>query len=355
MFRIAIIVPAWNEEATLAMTLHAIRLQRMSNAIVNQVIVVANNCTDATADVARQDAVRNSYRSPLVIKVPRCPGGKAEAMNIAYRQAIMSKHTVDFVFTMDADTTLMPGALQGLVDKFLFEPRAGTVCSRYHTRDRTGLVRRLQALDYARSDDRRDLKGYRVMVSSGAAVMYRREVLEEVLEHFGRGPWDEKSRIEDYALTLDIKTLGYTAHSTEHSMVLTDSPATLRGVWKQRLRWGRGGVDELRKRGWTPATKRDIRGYGLFLLSLATRFGTVAVIVLMIYGHLPYRLSLPGFAVQAIMITNRITSSYTLREKGWKDRILIYTVLLEDFFGFFLEAVTAVSIWKSYRGKQQAW
>ncbi len=354
MFKIAVIVPAWNEEATLAMTLQAIRLQKLSNSVISQVIVVANNCTDATADIARGFSAR-TYRSPTVIDIPKCPGGKAGAMNIAYRLIVKSKSNVDFVFTMDADTTLMPGALQGLVDKFLSEPRAGTVCSRYHTRNRTGLVRRLQALDYARSDDRRDLKGYRVMVSSGAAVMYRREVLEEVVEYFGRGPWDEKSLIEDYALTLDIKKLGYTAHSTEHSMVLTDSPTTLRGVWKQRLRWGRGGVDEVRKRGWTPATKWDIMGYGLFLLSLATRFGTLALIVLMVYGHIPFRLSLPGFAVQTIMITNRITSTYTLRGKGWKDHILIYTVLLEDFFGFFLEAVTAASIWKSYRGKQQDW
>ena len=47
-------------------------------------------------------------------------------------------------------------------------------------------------------------------VASGAAAMYRRVALQDVVELRGRPePWDNESLIEDYALTLDLKARGW--------------------------------------------------------------------------------------------------------------------------------------------------
>jgi cellulose synthase/poly-beta-1,6-N-acetylglucosamine synthase-like glycosyltransferase len=45
----------------------------------------------------------------------------------------------------------------------------------------------------------------------------------------------------------------------------TEVPLSLKELWKQRLRWLRGGVDALREIGWNKATKKDILGHFLFV------------------------------------------------------------------------------------------
>lgn len=351
MKTVAVFVPAWNEAQTIEETLLALLAQQATDVVIATIVVIANNCTDDTAEIAR----KVHDKRILVLDVPNCPGKKSGAMNIAWRYLRQNDIETDVVLTVDAETILTDGSLQGLSDAIGW--RRPVVCARYMPKDNRGLVRRLQALEYARFDDNRLIRDWHCQVASGAAAMYRSSVLDEVVHATGRsGPWDENSLIEDYGLTLDIKSLGYKGpRVAPQAMVLTDTPATWRELWKQRIRWGRGGVDECRRRGWNPATRRDISGYGVFLVNLMVRLLAVVYLVsLLTSGQLP-TYSLIGLVPIVLMMYNRIASLKILTKRTWKDHLLVYLVLIEDAYGFFMEMVTATSILMSYRGRRQAW
>ncbi len=351
MKTVAVFVPAWNEADTIDETLVALLAQQTTDVVISAIIVIANNCTDDTAELARQV----NDKRVIVLDVPKCPGKKSGAMNIAWRYLRQNGIRTDVILTVDAETLLSDGSLQGLSDAIGW--RRPVVCARYMPKDNHGLVRRLQALEYARFDDNRLIRNWRCQVASGAAAMYRSSVLDEVVRVTGRsGPWDERSLIEDYGLTLDIKSLGYKGpRVAPQAMVLTDTPATWRELWKQRTRWGRGGVDECRQRGWISATRRDISGYGVFAAVLIIRLLAIYYIVsLLTSGQVP-TYSLIGLVPVVLMMYNRIASLKILTTKTWKDHLLVYSVIVEDTYGFFMEMVTATSILMSYRGRRQAW
>lgn len=340
---ISVIVPAYNEEAGIRSTIESLLAQTLKP---DQIIVVANNCSDRTVEIARSYPVR-------VINMTRNQHKKSGAMNLAWLWYCQDS---EYVFTMDADTELAPDVIENLVADLKVSTKRGAVCARYWAKPGKGLVWRLQRLEYARFDDMRDLRGWKVQVASGAAVMYRGSALLDVCAREGRSvPWDVRSLIEDYALTLDLKTHGWTVASSATAHVLTDTPATFRELWKQRLRWGRGGVDEVRKRGFTKATRRDVGSYAMFALSSAMRVLFLVFLTLLLTSGGDYRWSLLGLIPLAVMLIERGASTATLRRKSWRDRLLIGVVLVEDMYGFFLELCTFKSILNSYFTRRQAW
>lgn len=355
MKTIAIFIPAWNEEKGVGRTIESIRAQVLKhNVIVSNILVLANNCTDNTVAVAEQ-YMDDSEAPVYVIDLPVCPGKKAGAMNFGYAWLLANNAVPTFVYTMDADTVLEEGALQGLVDAFSEFRSAGAVCSRYMPFERDTLCQRLQALEYARFDDARRLRDWKVQVASGASVMYRSSVLAKVVSAHGT-PWRENSLIEDYGLTLDIKAIGYSVYCAEKSMVLTDTPATFRELWKQRSRWTRGGVDEVRRYGWTPWTRRDLVGYAWFGINILSRVLFAYLLTIMIlFGGLSW--SLLGALPQVLFIVNRLTSVYSLKNKSVKERVLLFTVLPEDFYGMWMELLTLSAILKAFgdHRKTQQW
>lgn len=110
--RISVIIPAHNEEAYLERTLLALRRQDYPC----EIIVVANGCSDRTADVAREHCDR------LVVLSQKCLG---VARNLGARMA-----TGDLLLFLDADTLLSPNALRTIAREFTRNHAAGTVQGR---------------------------------------------------------------------------------------------------------------------------------------------------------------------------------------------------------------------------------
>jgi cellulose synthase/poly-beta-1,6-N-acetylglucosamine synthase-like glycosyltransferase len=341
------LVPAYDEEQSIGATVHGLLAQQTPDWLeLADVVVVANNCHDRTSEIVRTYPV-------TLAEIPENPHRKAGAVNYGW---LHYGRDADYVFTMDADTVLMPDTLTRLAQELEANSELGGVCARYWAKDGHGLLWRLQRLEYTRYDDLRELRGWGVSVLSGAAVMYRQEALLGVLHLCGRQePWDNRSLIEDYALTLDLKAQGWRVRAARNAHVLTEPPQTLNRLWAQRLRWGRGGMDECRKRGWTPATRQDIVAYGLFLVSAMVRALWIAMLTAMFVFHVPLRYSLIGLVPVAAMLTERITSAWRLKDKCWRDLVLVLTLVVEDFYGFFLEACTVVSAWKCMRRREQQW
>jgi glycosyltransferase involved in cell wall biosynthesis len=344
---VTVIVPAYNEEEGIASTIEGLLAQDAPEWLrITDVVVVVNNSTDRTAEIARRYPV-------TVLEMLHNPHKKSGAMNHGWQQHGRGS---DFVLTMDADTVLLPDTVEKMAKELVENPVLGAVCSRYWAKEGRGLVRRLQRLEYARYDDLRELRGWKVNVASGAAAMYRQLALQEVVELRGKPePWDNESLIEDYALTLDLKSRGWKVGAAREAHVYTEPPTTFRALWRQRLRWGRGGMDECLKRGWTRATRRDILAYALFSMSVFFRVLWIVMLVLMLVYAVPLRYALIGLVPVAVMWAERVTSAWRLRDRTAGDMALVAVLVVEDLYGFFLELCAVAAASKCLRGKRQAW
>jgi cellulose synthase/poly-beta-1,6-N-acetylglucosamine synthase-like glycosyltransferase len=104
MTGLSIIIPAHNEAAVIARTLNSILINPLDRPI--EVIVVANGCTDHTAEVVRGFAGR-------VELIETAVGNKTNALNLGDRVA-----KYDIRAYLDADIELSDNALQQVVDAF---------------------------------------------------------------------------------------------------------------------------------------------------------------------------------------------------------------------------------------------
>jgi len=107
---ISVIVPAHNEENYLGVTLDALRRQDHGWF---EVIVIANGCTDATAEVARGRCHR------LIVLSEK---GLGPARNLGARMA-----RGELMMFLDADTILQSGALRRIAQAFNGTYAAGTL------------------------------------------------------------------------------------------------------------------------------------------------------------------------------------------------------------------------------------
>jgi glycosyltransferase involved in cell wall biosynthesis len=107
---ISVIIPAHNEEGYLAETLEALHRQ---NYTWFEVIVVANGCTDRTAEVARGNCQRLIVLSEKSLGIARNLGARMARGEL-------------FVF-LDADTIIEPLALRRIAEDFTGNCAAATI------------------------------------------------------------------------------------------------------------------------------------------------------------------------------------------------------------------------------------
>src|SRR5258708_568859 len=110
---ISVIIPAHNEEDYLLPTLTALKRQNYGNF---EVIVVANGCSDHTAEVARGHCHRLIVLSQKNLGVAR---------NLGARMA-----RGEMLLVLDADTTIEPLALRRVTQCFSRSDAAGTLMGR---------------------------------------------------------------------------------------------------------------------------------------------------------------------------------------------------------------------------------
>src|SRR3974390_46050 len=78
-------IMAYNEEANIGRTIHAILQQQGPSFLIEEVIVVASGCTDRTVPIVSEIALQES-RVRLCVQEKR--EGKASAINLFLKQAI---------------------------------------------------------------------------------------------------------------------------------------------------------------------------------------------------------------------------------------------------------------------------
>jgi hypothetical protein len=184
---VAVVVPAHNEAATVEQTIRSCLSQTYP---VAQVIVVADNCTDATAALAR--AVGATV-------IEGSGGSKAAAQNLALPYVV-----ADLVVALDGDNTLDATAVAHMVAT-MRAGHAGT-CAAVFPKDTTTIYSQYRTLYHALSNGWtkkiQDTLG-RQLVLNGMANCHRTDVLATM------GGFPDDSVTEDFNLTWALHRHGY--------------------------------------------------------------------------------------------------------------------------------------------------
>ena len=225
---VTLLIPAHNEQATLAKTLGS--LAHVRGPII-EIIVAENGSSDATAEVGRDAASRMPYLPIRVLELG--PVGKAAALNACLPQTVG-----DVIVVLDADTVLDPGFIEKVLPWFE-DSTVGAVAGNVKVGNRSRLLPKLQSLEYVMSlalDRRAQAILNVVTVVPGAAGAFRRDAVVRV------GGWPSRTLTEDTDLTVALLSAGWQVPYAADAISWTEAPETVSDVLKQRRRWSYGAA-----------------------------------------------------------------------------------------------------------------
>jgi cellulose synthase/poly-beta-1,6-N-acetylglucosamine synthase-like glycosyltransferase len=223
----AILIPARNEETTLPATLQSLSVLDYPPELV-RVFVVADNCTDRTATVARWlGAVCLVRTDPVKI-------GKGHA--VAFGLEWVNKELPDIVMILDADCRLNPTALRELDAAFVDGADVVQCAVRSENADDgpAGYVAAVGARvdeGQARGVDRLGLS----IRLRGTGMAMRRMVLQRV-------PWTAFGLAEDVEYGRELRAAKIRVRHCANAVVACEAPTVIDELFRQRRRWRMAGI-----------------------------------------------------------------------------------------------------------------
>ncbi len=223
---VSIIVPAYNEQSTIAHTVNSLLEQDYSN---HEIVIVDDGSNDRTREICDFLGTRGHTRCYHFEERQ----GKSAALNFG-----LSVSHGEFIVFMDADTTLDRDAVSNLV-KYFDDENVGVVSGNLGVRNRKiNLLTRLQAVEYliTITVGRRFKAAVRILsIAPGAIGAFRRSLLERVgLLEPGPG--------NDSDVTIRNRKVGKDVAFAHDATGLTNVPEVGRTWLRQRMRWDRNIV-----------------------------------------------------------------------------------------------------------------
>ena len=217
-YSIAIIIPAYNEELSIAKTIESIRNQTVQ---VGEIIVVDDCSTDGTGRVAKESGA-------IVVRTPENQGTKAMAQNY-----VLSMVTAELVVTIDADTTLHPQAIEKTL-RYFNDEKTASVCGFVIPQKIETLWERGRFIEYMYgiilNKSAQNHIGA-VMVSSGCFSIFRTDILNKF------GGFKQRTMAEDMDLTWEMTLAGHHIYCAQDSYCYPLDPPSADIFSKQVKRW----------------------------------------------------------------------------------------------------------------------
>lgn len=344
---VSILIPAFNEQEMILDAIAGAHAQAYPDF---EVIVIDDGSTDLTAHLVGTTAAR-------LVRHERNQG-KAAALNSGLAVA-----RGEVIVTNDADGYLDPAALAHLV-----VPLAGTgvgaVAGQVRLFHPEGPIRRFQVLEYdycqAMVKEAQYASAGTVLVAPGPVSAFRADLLREL------GGFPSETLTEDFDLTLRVIAHGYRVAYEPRAIAYTEAPRTDAELRRQRIRWGRGGLQVFAKYRRLLGSRR-LGLLGIFWLpySLLSWYAPAPLAILGI-AFLPFLASgsgdpvrfceclalygLPILAIELARVAAGVVSSSRrdLRFLVYAPLFLVYQKIRLDWFSF-------ESLYLEWRHRPKAW
>ena len=348
---LVVLVPAHNEAQGISQSVAALLQQTYPPTLV---VVIADNCRDETARLAAQAGAH-------VFTTYNNQHQKAGALNQALVQLLPQLAIDDFVMVVDADSVLDPDFLNHAVAKLTADRRLGAVGGVFRGSCGGGFVGHLQRNEYARyARDVSRLNG-KCLVVTGTAAVFRAGTLQEVSEarFSGRlpagdgagGVYDTTVLTEDNEITFALLHLGYTVLSPKECSLVTEVMGTWRDLWRQRLRWKRGAVENCLQYGITRVTWRYWGRQVLALFGVLVTFAYLGSFVYSVVTRGGINIQPFWLAVTGVFVVERVV---TVRYRGWR-YMLASATMYELVLDIFLQLVHTKAYADSIFRRERNW
>jgi cellulose synthase/poly-beta-1,6-N-acetylglucosamine synthase-like glycosyltransferase len=251
--RVVVLMPAHNESDGIARPLNAIRMQLQPG---DRVLVVADNCSDDTAEVASANGAEVVVRSDPERR------GKGYALDFGVRQLMVDPPEV--VIVVDADCIVHGYALDMLARYALAVSRPVQALYLMHAPEGAGLKTKVAEFAWAVKNWARPL-GYHHMglpcQLMGTGMAFPWALIKDARLATGH-------IVEDLKLGLDFAAAGYAPHFCPGAHVSSVFASNSEGADSQRTRWEHGSLGMLVEEG-LPRLEQALRERKPGLLALA--------------------------------------------------------------------------------------
>lgn len=270
---VSILIPCHNEGDNVQETIAAAMAQRYPDF---EVIAINDGSRDDTAE--KLNALAQQYERLRVIHLDRNLG-KANAMRMG---ALAARS--EYLVCIDGDALLDEYATHWMVWHLSSGQRVGAVTGNPRIRNRSTLLGRLQVGEFSSIIGmiKRAQRVYgRLFTVSGVICAFRRTALHRI------GYWADNMVTEDIDISWRLQMDHWDIRYEPNALCFILMPETLKGLWRQRLRWAQGGVEVLLRHSRDLLLWRKRRMWAVlaeYLFSLAWAYTMALIILLWLVG-----------------------------------------------------------------------
>jgi cellulose synthase/poly-beta-1,6-N-acetylglucosamine synthase-like glycosyltransferase len=284
--RATVVIPAHNEEAGISATIAAIKPSGCT------ILVVADNCTDATAVVARAAGAQVVERTDPTLR------GKGHAL--AFARAVLADSPPDVIIVMDADCTPIGDALAHLPRHVMQTGRAVQARNELDARPDDSPMTQISNFAFSLKNVVRQrglmrIAGTCVLTGTGMAFPWAQ---------FRDAPLATSDSVEDLAIGLALVRAGHLPVYADVARV-TSPPASGKAAVTQRTRWEHGFIATASRIAPQMLFRRHWPSFwlGLHLMvpPLALTFGLATITLLALIGLGFFSTFMPAVALAVVI------------------------------------------------------
>ncbi len=225
---ITITIPCWNEEDTIVKTVNSLlEIDYPKDKLI--VNVIDDGSTDRT-----WERVQVFHGVENVCLMRKENGGKYTALNLALATA-----TTEYVGNLDADAFIEKDVLKKTMWQFLSDPEMMAVSPSVVIHEPKGFLEKAQEVEFnlfiLMKIALSSLNG--IHVCCGQFSIFRKKVFDDL------GPYRKGHQNEDLEISYRMQINGYKIGQCHDALVHTMAMDTLPTLYKQRLRWAYGFIN----------------------------------------------------------------------------------------------------------------
>jgi poly-beta-1,6-N-acetyl-D-glucosamine synthase len=319
---VSIIVPCFNEAIQVSDTIENLEDSAYPNF---EIIAVNDGSKDNTGAILDEMSSRWPHLRVVHLNANQ---GKALALRAA---ALVAQG--EYLVCIDGDARLDRHAVHWIMNHFLTGPRVGGVTGNPRIRTRSTLLGRIQVGEFSAILGliKRAQRIYgRVFTVSGVVSAFRRSALHQV------GYWSDDIMTEDIDISWRLQLNHWDIRFEPRALCWILMPETLRGLWRQRLRWAVGGDQALLRYLPQILKWKSRRMWGVcleYFVSILWGYTMLAVVLLWLLGLF---LKLPSEVVVASLIP------------AWPGLVLAMTCLLQFAVSLLLDRHYDERLFRNY-------
>lgn len=264
---VSIIIPAFNEENNIIATIHSVEsIDYPKNKLT--LIIVDDGSTDNTLRLTEKYCKSiTGFKKILILSQKN--SGKYRAMNNALKHV-----TTEFFATLDADSFPKKDALKNIMRCF-DDKQVAAVSPILKVYKPKNYLQVVQWFEYSVNHFYKKVitELNSIHVTPGPLSVYKTEIVKKV------GCFREAHKTEDMEIAMRIQKNNYKIVQCNDAFVYTKTPYTIKGLYRQRLRWNYGTFKNLLDYR-RMILNRKYGDFGLFQLPVILISGVLGITIL---------------------------------------------------------------------------